>query len=456
MSLLFTQVFNMSVSAGYIVLAVLLLRLALKKAPRWLMLLLWAAVGIRLICPFTFESLWSLIPSVGQIHPVVALDQHAPQYTEYSGLNVLVTRLNEDLLARPEYDRLALLQSLMPVFAAVWLTGILALTAYSIICCLQVRRSVLTAVRCQDNVYQSEQVSSPFVFGFIQPKIYLPFQISERNMASVIAHEQAHIHRLDHLWKPVGFLLLTLHWFNPLIWLGYALFCRDVESACDERVIRNLDRDARADYAAALLSCGAGKPKIAACPLAFGEVGVKKRIRSVLNYRKPAFWVIAVALAVCLAAAVCFFTEPVSIYHTGVQSVSVKRINDELIELQIKHSLCYGRYGVELQSPQDPMYVPDGAVKYDGSLGKNRILVTFGDDDPAASLTRQFSFGQVVELPNSPVRLLVKLTNPGSDHGFALYFGMDEDIQIEEVSGVELDEQGGTIRIPIRILSGSQ
>lgn len=454
MSLLFTQIFNMSVSASYIVLAVLLLRLALKKAPKWLSLLLWAVVGLRLICPFTFESVWSLIPSLGQIHPVVALDQHAPQYTEYSGLNMLVTRLNEDLLARPEYDRLMLLQRLIPVFAVVWLAGILALTAYSIISCLKVRRSVLTAVRCQDNVYQSENVRSPFVFGLIKPKIYLPFQIGERSMTSVIAHEQAHIQRLDHLWKPLGFFLLTLHWFNPLIWLSYALFCRDLELACDERVIRNLDRDARADYAAALLSSSVSKPKIAACPLAFGEVGVQKRIKSALSYRKPVLWVTAVALAVCLVAAVCFFTEPVSIYNTGVQRVSVKRINDELIELQIKHSLCYGRYGVELQSPQDPMYVPDGAVQYDGSLGKNRILVTFGDDDPAVSLVRQFSFGQVVELKNAPIRILGKLTNPGSDHGFALYFGMDEDIQIEEVSGAELDEQGGIIRIPIRILSG--
>ena len=453
MSLLFTQIFNMSVSASYIVLAVLLLRLALKKAPKWLSLLLWAVVGIRLVCPFTFESVWSLIPSLGQIHPVVALDQHAPQYTEYSGLNMLVTRLNEDLLARPEYDRLMLLQRLIPVFAVVWLAGILALTAYSIISCLKVRRSVLTAVRCQDNVYQSENVRSPFVFGLIKPKIYLPFQIGERSMTSVIAHEQAHIQRLDHLWKPLGFFLLTLHWFNPLIWLSYVLFCRDLELACDERVIRNLDRDARADYAAALLSCSVSKPKIAACPLAFGEVGVQKRIKSALSYRKPVLWVTAVALAVCLVAAVCFFTEPVSIYNTGVQRVSVKRINDELIELQIKHSLCYGGYSVKLQSPQDPMYVPDGAVQYDGSLGKHRILVTFGDDDPAVSLVRQFSFGQVVELKNAPIRILGKLTNPGSDHGFALYFGMDEDIQIEEVSGAELDEQGGIIRIPIRILS---
>ena len=453
MSLLFTQIFNMSVSASYIILAVLLLRLALKKAPKWLSLLLWAVVGLRLVCLFTFESVWSLIPSLGQIHPVVALDQHAPQYTEYSGLNMLVTRLNEDLLARPEYDRLMLLQRLIPVFAVVWLAGILVLTAYSIISCLKVRRNVLTAVRCQDNVYQSENIRSPFVFGLIKPKIYLPFQIGERSMTSVIAHEQAHIQRLDHLRKPLGFFLLTLHWFNPLIWLSYVLFCRDLELACDERVIRNLDRDARADYATALLSCSVSKPKIAACPLAFGEVGVQKRIKSALSYRKPVLWVTAVALAVCLVAAVCFFTEPVSIYNTGVQRVSVKRINDELIELQIKHYLCYSGYSVKLQSPQDPMYVPDGAVQYDGSLGKNRILVTFGDDDPAVSLVRQFSFGQVVELKNAPIRILGKLTNPGSDHGFALYFGMDEDIQIEEVSGAELDEQGGTIRIPIRILS---
>lgn len=454
MARLFTQIFNMSVSASYIVLAVLLLRLALKKAPKWITLLLWGTVGVRLICPVTFESLLSLIPSLGQINHISPENPVAPGFTEVSYLNALILRVNERAFDPPEH--MDLMRLLLPIVAAVWLLGILVLLVYSVVSYRKLHRSVLTAVCREDNIYQSENVRSPFVFGFVKPKIYLPFNIDERNMAHVVAHERAHIRRLDHLWKPLGFVILAIHWFNPLMWLSYLLFCRDIEFACDEKVIRQLDRSAIADYSQALLSCSSGKPRLAACPLAFGEVGVKQRIRSVLNYRKPAFWVAVLAVVVCLASMVCFFTEPVNVYNMGVQRVSVRRISRDQLEIRIKYSSCYSGYGVRLVTEDEGECIGDGVIDYDGSIGKNRILLTFGDDPPAKALALRYPMGEVVKLTNSPIKILVKRTPYPSDHGFVLYFGTDADIQIEEVSGARLSERGGVIRIPIRIVSKSE
>ena len=453
MAKIFAQIFNMSVSAGYIVLAVLLLRMALTKAPKWLTLLLWGTVGVRLICPFTFESMYSLIPSLGQIHQRAALDPAAPQVTEISYLNGLIMGVNEEALTPPAGAQMDLVQFLLPIFGWVWVFGVLALLTYGVISYLRVRSSVLTAVRREDGVYQSENVKAPFVLGFWKPKIYLPFRMDEKNIVHVVAHEQAHIRRLDHLWKPLGFVILAVHWFNPLMWLSYILFCRDIEFACDEKAVKGLDRDARADYSQALLSCSVGKPRLAA--LAFGEVGVKKRIQSVLSYKKPAFWVAVVAVAVCLAAAVCFFTEPLSVENMGVQKVSVIKTGPDQFELRIKYSSCYGSYGVRLIPETEGEYIGDGIIDYDGSLGKNRILVEFGDDDPTPALTRQLSDGKEAELKHSPIQFMTKMAHPG-DHGFVIYFGTDENIRIEEVQGIRLDERGGTIRIPIRILSPAE
>lgn len=450
MSLFFNRLFNMSVSGCYIVAAVLLLRLALKKAPKWLTLLLWAAVGVRLVCPYTFQSFWSLIPSMGQIDP--RIHSGSPYYTQISVVNSMISRIDPQIVMRPVGSRLEQLQRLMPIAAAVWLLGFVMLMAYSVYSYRKVGRRVLCAVRRQDGSYQCETVRSPFVFGFIKPKIYLPCGLDEQTAACVIAHERSHIRGLDHLWKPLGFVVLALHWFNPLIWLSYILFCRDLEFACDERVIKNLTREGKADYAQALLTCSVGNSGIAACPLAFGEVGVKKRIKSVFYDRKPAFWIIVAAVLVCSVAVACFFTEPVHVYNMGIRRVSVKQISDEEFELRIKYAYCYSGFHVQQLTERDMQYVPDGAVPYDGSLGKNRILVSFGDDEPTASLARQLKFGEVVELKGSPIRILAKAVTPG-DHGFAIYFGMDENIQLGEIPQIRFHEQkSGVIRIPVRIV----
>ena len=310
MSEFFLKIVNMSISASYIVLAVLLLRILLKRAPKWIHVLLWGIVAVRLACPFSFESALSLIPSAETVSPDIMMDWTPEINTGIPIVNGVINPVISDALAPNLGDSANPLQIWIPVLSVFWLVGMTALLAYAVISYIGAWRKVRTAILVSDRLYQSENVTSPFVLGLLRPRIYLPFNIDEKNMAHVVAHERAHIHRRDHLWKPLGFLLLTLHWFNPLVWLAYVLLCRDIELACDESVVKALDRDARADYSEALLICSVSKRRIAACPLAFGEVSVKARIRSVLTYKKPAFWMLIAAILACIVLAVCFLTDP--------------------------------------------------------------------------------------------------------------------------------------------------
>ena len=311
MNELFLKIINMSISASWLVLAVLLLRLVLKKAPKWVNVLLWGIVAVRLICPFSFESALSLIPS----SETIPLDiEMAAKPTIDSGVPAINSVVNPVLssFAPPQHVLTSAnpLQIWIPILNIIWLIGVGALLLYTAVSYWRLCRKVDTAVRYKDNIFQSENVSSPFVLGIIKPRIYLPFNMNGQDLEHVVAHEQAHIRRRDHWWKPLGFLLLTIHWFNPLMWLAYVLLCRDIELACDEKVIKELDNEQRADYAQALVVCSVNRPMIAACPLAFGEVGVKDRVKSVMNYKKPAFWVIIIAVIACVIVAVCFLTNP--------------------------------------------------------------------------------------------------------------------------------------------------
>lgn len=318
----FLNIVNMSISASWLVFAVLLLRLLLKKAPKWINVLLWGVVAVRLICPFSFESVLSLIPSPQTINPEIALNSPVID----SGVTIIDNVINPiiseaTISIQPEKD-INFFQFILPYLAGVWLVGIAALLIYTLVSFLRLKRKIGTAVLLCDNIYQSESVVSPFVLGIIKPKIYLPFNMNGQDMEHVIAHEQAHIRRKDYLWKPLGFLILTLHWFNPMVWFGYILLCRDIELACDEKVVKELNNEQRADYSEALLACSVNRRMIAACPLAFGEVGVKDRIKSVLNYKKPAFWIIVVAIVVSITVAVCFLTNPVnsSVYNSRYET----------------------------------------------------------------------------------------------------------------------------------------
>ena len=311
MNELFLKIINMSISASWLILAVLILRLVLKKAPKWVNVLLWGIVAVRLICPLSFESALSLIPS----SETIPLDiEMAAKPTIDSGVPAINSVVNPVLssFAPPQHVLTSAnpLQIWIPILNIIWLIGVGALLLYTAVSYWHLCRKVDTAVRYKGNIFQSENVSSPFVLGIIKPRIYLPFNMNGQDLEHVVAHEQAHIRRKDHWWKPLGFLLLTIHWFNPLMWLAYVLLCRDIELACDEKVIKELGNEQRADYMQALVACSVNRRMIAACPLAFGEVGVKERVKSVMNYKKPAFWVIIIAVIICVGVAACFLTNP--------------------------------------------------------------------------------------------------------------------------------------------------
>ena len=311
MSELFLKIVNMSISASWVVIAVLTLRFCLKKAPKWVNVLLWGIVAVRMVFPFSIESVLSLIPSAETISPSIMMEQSPSVQTGVPALNHVINPVISGSFTPAPGASANPLQIWIPVLAGIWLFGIAALFLYSAVSYWRLRRKVCEAVILRGNIYQSEKVCSPFVLGIIRPKIYLPYHMDSREMDHVIAHEQTHIRRKDHWWKPLGFLLLTTHWFNPLMWLSYILLCRNIELACDEKVIRKMSNEQRADYTQALVACSVDRRLITACPLAFGEIGVKERVKSVMNYKKPAFWIVLASVIVCAVIAVCFLTNPI-------------------------------------------------------------------------------------------------------------------------------------------------
>ncbi len=310
MEALFLELLNRSIAAGWMILAVILLRLALKKAPKWVDCALWALVGVRLIVPFCVQSGFSLVPSAQTLPPEMLYAAAPAIDSGIDALNQAVNPAMTSFFAPSPAASANPLQIWAFAASVVWAAGMAVLLLYTLLSYVRLRRRVQTAVRLRDGVFESENVASPFVLGLFQPRIYLPAGMAQDDLSHVVAHEQAHIRRRDHWIKLIGFLLLTVYWFNPLVWLAYILLCRDIELACDERVIRVLGAEERRSYSAALLRLSAGRSAIAACPLAFGETGVKRRIQSVLRYKKPALWIIAAAAVACAALAVCFLTNP--------------------------------------------------------------------------------------------------------------------------------------------------
>lgn len=306
----FLEIVNRSISASWLVLAVLVLRLLLKKAPKWVNVLLWGLVAVRLVCPVSIESSLSLIPSAETIQPDIMMAEMPGLQSGVDAIDGVMNPVIQELFTPDAGASATSLQILIPVLSWLWATGMAAMLLYTAVSWFTLRRRVRTAVRYRDNIFCSENVGSPFVLGIVRPKIYLPFTLDDQTLNHVIDHEQAHICRGDHWWKPLGFLLLAVNWFNPLMYLSYGLLCRDMELACDERVIRGLGNEERAQYTQALVACSVSRRSVAACPLAFGEVGVKERVKSVMNYKKASFWIIVVSVLACGAAAVCFLTNP--------------------------------------------------------------------------------------------------------------------------------------------------
>lgn len=321
MNALFLKLLNMSAAGSVLILAVVVLRALLKKAPRWIVCLMWALVAIRLVCPVSiasplsaFQATPSLVSESGEIEvfrpaggsekPLVAVDtvqierprENAETITGIPGTSLALTQRSRD--------------AYLPPLVQGYLLGLAAMLLYAAISTLLLRKKVGASLKLEKNVRVCDTIPTPFILGLFRPGIYLPSSLGEEERAYVLAHERAHLRRRDHWWKPLGFLILSVHWFNPFCWLAYILLCRDIELACDEKVIRELGRDERAAYSQTLLNCSAHRI-LAACPVAFGETGVKTRVKAVLNYKKPAFWLLLAALLGCIVLIVCFATKPV-------------------------------------------------------------------------------------------------------------------------------------------------
>ena len=311
MSGIFLKLLNLSISASWLVLVVLALRLVLKRAPKWVNVLLWGMVALRLMLPFSIESALSLIPSAETLSPETVRFDPAPTIT--SGVEFIDNAVNPSL---SESFAAAPLASVNPLYVWtylagwVWLIGLAAMLLYALVSYLRLRRRVSASIPLRENIYVCDEVPSPFILGIVRPRIYLPSALDETQRGSVLSHERAHLARRDHWWKPLGYALLAVYWFNPLLWLAYTLLCRDIELACDERVLRGMDAGQVKDYSSALLACSVPRRMLAACPLAFGEVGVGARVKNALRYKKPAFWVVAASVIVCIVVAVCFLTNP--------------------------------------------------------------------------------------------------------------------------------------------------
>ena len=310
MSAIFLKIINLSYSASWLILAVVAVRLLLKKAPKWISCVLWALVALRLVVPFSLESAMSLLPSSEVIPADIEMENHPHIDSGIYAFNSAVNPVIDTTFAPTEAESVNPMQVVVAAGYYVWIAGILIMAVYAIISYLKVRRSVREAALLEKGIMECDEVKSPFILGILRPIIYVPSGMDAETRKLVLAHERAHIQRRDYIWKPLGFALLSVYWFNPLSWIAYILLCRDIESACDERVIRNKTADYMAAYSQALLNCSVQRRRIAACPVAFGETGVKMRIKNVLNYKKPAFWIIIASLAVCVILAVCFLTNP--------------------------------------------------------------------------------------------------------------------------------------------------
>lgn len=305
---IFLQVLNMSFTASFVIVAVLLTRLLLKKTPKIFSYALWSVVLFRLLCPISFESMLSLLPVNTNPISTNTLYSETPQID--TGLPYLDAVINPALPVPEVGTSVNPLQIMAVLGEFIWLAGIAALLVYSVVSLLRLRRKLIGSVRLRDNIYLADHIASPFVIGITRPKIYLPSTLPEEEQGYIILHEQTHIRRLDYLVKIVAFAALCIHWFNPFAWAAFILAVKDMEMSCDESVMKRLHADIRGEYCASLLRLATGRKMIAGTPLAFGEGNTKSRIKNVMHYKKPMFWVMLLALAAVAAVVVVFALNP--------------------------------------------------------------------------------------------------------------------------------------------------
>lgn len=310
METLFLKLLNMSIIASWLVLIVMVIRILFKKVPKITRIVMWGFVGLRLVWPFSFVSIFSLIPSVNTIPENIMYLNRPRIQTGISPINEIINPFISDLYTPNEIYSANPLQIVVFISSVIWIVGMIIMLLYTLFSYLRIRSRVVEAVPLNDNIYLCDQISTPFILGMMSPCIYLPSDINEQDIEYVIAHENAHLKRLDHWWKPIGFLLLSIYWFNPILWLAYYLFCKDIELACDEKVINEMDNQYKKPYSMALINCSSSRKHLIVCPLAFGEVAVEDRIKTILDYKKPKFWVVTISTILCIGLGFSFLTNP--------------------------------------------------------------------------------------------------------------------------------------------------
>ena len=392
MNTVFLKLFNMSIMAGWLILAVIAFRFLFKKAPRWIFCVFWALVAIRLVCPATIESVWSVIPSAETIStsgetatPVVQsgvqiVDRVANRYIGEHFVKQTVTTQTK--------------KSVDPttIFAGIWLFGVVVLSAHGIISYVRLKKTVAASITIRGRIKECDDIRFPFILGVLRPTIYLPSLFDEETRYYVVHHEESHLKRGDHLWKPLGYFILTIHWFNPLCWIAYILFCRDVEMACDERVIKFMDSDSKAGYSQTLLNLSNPRRMISACPVAFGEVGVKMRVKGVLNYKKPAFWLVTVSVVCCFVAVACFLTNP---RKASAATVSGGDPDDGITVSADDASAKESVTVEEVVSDEDGTIAEDGTIFEDVDVQEDSSVSEIVEVETDLSSADQANFGNI-------------------------------------------------------------
>ena len=342
MEAVFLKIVNMSLTAGWLILAVAAIRVLFKGIPKWVLCLFWGVVALRLLCPVALEWEHSFLPSAEPLPKDII---YTAKPALRSGINIVDDTVNPMLaysLTPIESASANPTQIWSFILSQVWILGMVIMLLYAVASFILLKRRVAASIPVRENIQRCEFIPSPFVLGFLEPKIYLPATLEKKQWEWVLKHEEAHIQRGDHWWKLLGFLILILHWFNPLVWLAFILFCRDMEGACDERVIRELDEGDRRAYAASILNSSLTGHQRNICPLAFGEVGVKARVKSVVKYKKPGFIIGIVSVLLCGFLAVGFMTNPVKVYEYGkTYSQSELKAPDKIEILTTNNTITY-------------------------------------------------------------------------------------------------------------------
>lgn len=339
---IFFEIVNNSLTASFLIVAVIVLRMILKRVPKWSICWLWAMVAIRLVMPFEIESRFSLLPDINLLQEEKNQDnltdsleleqkdgegelyiQHQQNLYQNENQQIIPPNQDDSNVAEngKEADDKSFSMSRIQVALGVWLVGSFVLVFYAVLSFWKLKQKIAVSIHLHDNIYLCDDIESPFVMGIFKPCIYLTSKIPKEAWESILKHEYAHIKRADHIWKLLGYALLVIYWFNPLSWIAYILFCKDMELACDEKATKGMDKNQRVAYCEALLICNINRKKVDVCPVAFGEVGVKERIKQILNYKKSTLWMIFCAGIVCGIVAVCFMTNPES-----------KKENEELFD----------------------------------------------------------------------------------------------------------------------------